>query len=38
MEEAVRAKGDMLLPYTADVMALMTELRREWGVIYPEEL
>ncbi len=37
MEEAVRAGGDMLLPYTADVMELMTGLRKEWGVVYPEE-
>ncbi len=37
MEEAVLAGGDMLLPCTTDVMALMTALRREWGVIYPEE-
>lgn len=37
MERAVRAGGDMLLPYTIDVMALMTSLRREWGVVYPEE-
>ena len=27
----------MLLPYTVDVMALMTALRTEWGVVYPEE-
>lgn len=37
MEAAVRGEGDMLLPYTVDVMALMTALRREWGVVYPEE-
>lgn len=37
MEEAVRAGGDMLLPYTTDVMELMTGLRKEWGVVYPEE-
>ena len=37
MEKAVRGEGDMLLPYTMDVMALMTALRREWGVVYPEE-
>lgn len=37
MESAVLTGGDMLLPYTADVMALMTALRREWGVVYPEE-
>lgn len=37
MEAAVRGEGDMLLPYTVDVMELMTALRREWGVVYPEE-
>lgn len=37
MEAAVRSGGDMLLPYTVDVMDLMTAFRREWGVIYPEE-
>ena len=37
MEAAIRGKGDMMLPYTMDVMALMTALRNEWGVIYPEE-
>ena len=37
MEAAVRGEGDMLLPYTRDVMALMTALRAEWGVVYPEE-
>ena len=37
MEAAIRGEGDMLLPYTSDVMELMTALRREWGVSYPEE-
>ena len=37
MEKAVRGEGDMLLSCTRDVMALMTALRREWGVSYPEE-
>lgn len=37
MEAAVRGEGGMALPYTVDVMALMTALRREWGVSYPEE-
>lgn len=39
MEEAV-CTGDhsqMLLPYTQDVMAIMTSLRAEWGLTYPEE-
>ena len=37
MEAAVRGEGDMSLSCTADVMELMTALRREWGVSYPEE-
>lgn len=37
MEAAIRGEGGMLLPYTMDVMELMTALRREWGVVYPEE-
>lgn len=37
MEKAVRGEGDMLLPYTMDVMELMTALRGQWGVVYPEE-
>lgn len=37
MEAAVRNGNDMFLSYTADVMELMTALRREWGVTYPEE-
>lgn len=39
MEEAVLT-GDhsrMLLPYTQDVMSIMTKLRAEWGLAYPEE-
>ena len=39
MEEAVRS-GDasgMKLSLTADVMALMTGMREEWGFFYPEE-
>ena len=37
MEAAIRGEGDMLLSCTADVMELMTALRQEWGVSYPEE-
>lgn len=37
LERAVAGQGDMLLPYTVDVMKIMTDLRREWGVSYPEE-
>lgn len=39
MEEAVRSGDDsaMKLSLTADVMRLMTGLRQEWGLWYPEE-
>ncbi len=37
MEAAVQNGNDMFLSYTADVMELMTAMRREWGVKYPEE-
>lgn len=37
MDKAVQNGSDMFLSYTADVMELMTAMRREWGVIYPEE-
>lgn len=37
LEQAVHTGGDMLLPYTIDVMNIMTNLRREWGITYPEE-
>lgn len=37
MEAAVRNGNDMFLSYTTDVMKLMTGLRREWDVTYPEE-
>ena len=37
MERAILDGGDMKLSCTADVMELMTALRREWGVVYPEE-
>ncbi len=39
MEHAVLT-GDaskMRLPYTRDVMAMMTELRQQWNLTYPEE-
>ena len=39
MEKAVSGKENrMFLPYTADVMKIMTNARYEWGVKYPEEL
>lgn len=38
MERAVSGVFDaMRLDYTADVMAMMTEIRRSWGLTYPEE-
>lgn len=38
MEDAVRGNADVMqLPYTRDVMSLMTELRESWGMRYPEE-
>lgn len=39
MEEAVRSGNPscMLLSYTEDVMRIMTDLRQEWGLRYPEE-
>lgn len=38
MEAAVSGEENrMCLEYTKDVMGLMTELRREWGLIYPGE-
>lgn len=37
MESAICTGGGLLLPYTMDVMKLMTGLRQEWGVVYPEE-
>lgn len=37
MEAAVRNGNDMFLSYTTDVMKLMTGLRQEWDVTYPEE-
>lgn len=38
MEAAVAGeRDDMRLGYTIDVMELMTEIRRSWGMKYPEE-
>ena len=40
MEEAVQS-GDvsrMQMPFTGDVMNIMTDLRKNWGLVYPEEL
>ena len=38
MEETVSGKADhSYLDYSRDVMAIMTQLRQEWGMTYPEE-
>ncbi|EHI75175.1 NADP or NAD utilizing oxidoreductase [Streptococcus criceti] len=38
MEKAVAGiENTMHLDYTQDVMVIMTQLRREWGMTYPEE-
>lgn len=38
MERAVSGQeNEMRLDYTADVMKMMTEIRKSWGLTYPEE-
>lgn len=38
MEQAVSgAANEMHLDYTADVMSIMTKIRKDWGLLYPEE-
>lgn len=38
MEKAVAGiENTMHLAYTRDVMDIMTQLRKEWGLVYPEE-
>ena len=38
MEAAVAGKDDYTyLNYSRDVMELMTQLRKDWGLVYPEE-
>ena len=38
MEAAVSGhKNHMFLDYSQDVMRLMTDLRKDWGLVYPEE-
>ena len=36
MEQDLISKRE-LLDYASDVMGLMTKLRADWGVVYPEE-
>lgn len=39
MERAVSGlENKMYLAYTTDVMDIMTQLREEWGLVYPEEM
>ncbi|NQL66486.1 Gfo/Idh/MocA family oxidoreductase [Streptococcus suis] len=39
MERAVSGlENKMYLAYTIDVMDIMTQLREEWGLVYPEEM
>ncbi|KIR03837.1 hypothetical protein P261_02652 [Lachnospiraceae bacterium TWA4] len=39
MENAVSGENDnMCLAYTKDVMKIMTDIRKEWGMFYPEEI
>ncbi|HFI0557305.1 TPA: Gfo/Idh/MocA family protein [Streptococcus suis] len=39
MEKAVAGiENTMHLAYTQDVMGIMTQLRKEWGLVYPEEV
>ncbi len=38
MEMAISGKkNEMHLDYTTDVMSIMTNIRKEWGLYYPEE-
>ena len=38
MEQAVSGiKNEMHLDYTLDVMSIMTDIRKTWGLFYPEE-
>ena len=38
MERAIAGQPEVMkLKYTEDVMRMMTEIRKQWGLIYPEE-
>lgn len=38
MEQAVAGENNMMhLDYSSDVMSIMTEIRKSWGLFYPEE-
>lgn len=37
MEQAIDGDNQMHLDYTQDVMRIMTDCRKEWNLVYPEE-
>ena len=37
MEKAIDGDNQMYLDYSRDVMKIMTDCRKEWGLVYPEE-
>ena len=37
MEKAINGDNQMYLDYSRDVMKIMTDCRKEWGLVYPEE-
>lgn len=37
MEQAIDGDNQMHLDYTQDVMKIMTDCRKEWNLVYPEE-
>lgn len=38
MEQAVAGNTNLMhLDFTRDVMKIMTDIRKEWGMTYPEE-
>lgn len=37
MENAINGNNAMYLEYSKDVMGMMTSIRKEWGMTYPEE-
>ena len=38
MEQTVAGNADLMhLDFTRDVMKIMTDIRKEWGMTYPEE-
>lgn len=38
MEQAIDGDNQMHLDYTEDVMKIMTDCRKEWNLVYPEEV